>query len=161
MLFLAGLVLTLIFANVPSTRQLIVDLGRSGVGGALISGLLYAFAFTSSLATIIFLHAPESSSSVVLAIVGGLGAALYDIVVYGVIKSESKHGFLVRISSVVSKRPLPTWLSLIIGITILGSPLPDELAAGFFGFLRLSARQFVGLSLFANIVGLFIILSIR
>ncbi|MFA6198074.1 MAG: hypothetical protein WC734_02865 [Patescibacteria group bacterium] len=160
-LFLVGLALTVLLMQMPSTKQLIVNLGQSSIVGALVGGVLYAFAFTSSTATVIFLNIPKTGNTVLLAILGGLGAALYDLTIYSIVKSGSRKGVFERMSILVSKRRIPNWLSIAVGVAILGSPLPDEFAAGFFGFLRLSVKQFIGLALVSNTVGILVILLMR
>jgi len=47
---------------------------------------------------------------------------------------------------------------LIIGLFILGSPLPDELAIGFLGIIDLSYKKFILISFLANTIGILLIL---
>ncbi len=161
LLFFFGLLLTILLMQIPSSRHFIIEFSQSGIWGTLVAGILYAFAFTSSMATAIFWEVPRAVNPFLIAIVGGLGAALYDITVFMVIKREAQIGFLGKINSLLTRRKMPRWLSFLIGIIILGSPLPDELAAGFFGFFKISTKQFIVLSLAANTVGILVILLLR
>lgn len=162
LIFIIGLVLTIIAVQFSATRQFIINLGSSGIFGAFFGGILYAFAFTASLATVIFINIPAHLPVILIAIAGGIGSALYDMMVFAFIRQQTSHGFLQTVREAIHRRrPLPRWLSLVIGIIILGSPLPDELAAGFFGFMNFSVKKFIALSFVANTLGLYCIALLR
>lgn len=160
-IFLIGLLLTIIALQFPATKQFIVKIGQSGILGALLAGVLYAFAFTSSVATAIFANASHSLNPFVLALIGGLGAAIYDLTIFVFVRTQASHGFLHSLRSrLTTQRKIPSWLLTLIGLVIFASPLPDELASGFLGFTKLSTKSFILISFLANVAGIFIILLI-
>lgn len=160
-IFLIGLLLTIIALQFPATKQFMAKIGQSGVFGALLAGILYAFALTSSAATAIFANTAQSLSPLVLALVGGLGAAIYDLTIFVLVRDQASHGFLHSLRSpVVTQRKIPSWLLTLIGLVILASPLPDELSSGFLSFTKLSTRNFIFISFLANVAGIFIIILI-
>jgi cellobiose-specific phosphotransferase system component IIC len=160
--FIVGFVLTIIAVQFPAVKQLVAKLGSTGMFGAFIGGILYAFSFTSSLATALYLNVPGQWPALLIAIVGGIGSAIYDLTIFSLVKQQANHGFFQMVrQSITHQRLIPRWLSLVIGIVILGSPLPDELAAGFFGFMNLSIKKFVALSFAANALGLYCIALLR
>jgi len=160
-IFLAGLLLTIIALQFPATKQFIVKIGQSGLLGALFAGILYAFAFTSSAATVIFASTSHNFNPLVLALIGGLGAAIYDLTIFVFVRTQASHGFLHSLRSrLTTQRKIPSWLLTLIGLFILASPLPDELASGFLGFTKLSTRNFIFISFLANLAGIFIIILI-
>lgn len=159
--FLAGLLLTVIALQFPSAKHFIIKIGESGIFGSFFAGILYAFAFTSSAATAIFINASHGFHPFVLALIGGLGAAIYDLTVFVFVRTQASHGFLQSLRSrITSQRKIPGWILSLVGLIILASPLPDELASGFLGFTKLSAKNFIIISFLANVAGIFIILLI-
>lgn len=160
-IFLAGLLLTIIALQFPATKQFIINIGQSGIFGAFFAGILYGFAFTSTAATAIFANASHDFHPFVLALIGGLGAAIYDLTIFVFVRTQASHGFLHSLRSrITTQRKIPNWLLTLIGLVILASPLPDELASGFLGFTKLSTRNFILISFLANVVGIFVILLI-
>lgn len=156
--FLIGLTLTIIALQFSSVNQFITKIVSTGAIGAFIGGILYAFAFTSSLATALFMNISGQLNPMLAAVIGGLGATVYDISVFSFFRHKTADGFLHSLHDALERRRrLPNWLSLIIGIAILGSPIPDELAAGFLGFMKLSVKRFIIISFLANTFGLYLI----
>lgn len=160
-IWLAGLILIIIALQFPATQQLIDKISQTGYLGAFLAGWLYAIAFTASSAAVIFTHTPPDLNPLVIALIGGLAAAIYDLTVFIFIKTQSAHGFLESLQTkFFSQRKLPSWALILIGLAILGSPLPDELASGFLGFMKLSTRKFILISFIANVAGILAILLI-
>lgn len=158
-IFLAGLIMVVIALRFPTVEQFFQTIGQSGVIGAFVAGILYAFSFTSSLATVIFLKIPNSINPLAMALIAGLGSALYDLTVFTIVKGQTSQGFLQNLRAhLAPHHKIPDWLSMLIGLLILASPLPDELAAGFLGFMKLDTKKFIILSFFANTLGILIII---
>ncbi|MFH0805052.1 MAG: hypothetical protein V1916_02540 [Patescibacteria group bacterium] len=159
--FATGLVLTIIAVQLEPVKLFITRIDSTGIVGVFIGGILYAFSFTSSLATVLFLNMPDQLHPLLVGIIGGLGATVYDITVFLFVRRQADHGFLqAAYNAMQQRRRIPNWLSLIIGIAILGSPLPDELAAGFLGFMKLSIKKFIVVSFIANAIGLYFITAL-
>lgn len=158
-IFTAGLICTIIAIQFPIIREYIGRIDESGLIGAFFAGILYALAFTSSMATVIILNMPTSLSSLLVALIGGLGAAVYDVTVFVILRTQSRQGLLEALRSrLLSNKKLPNWLLTLFGLTILASPLPDELASGLLSFTKISARKFIIISFLANVVGIYIIM---
>lgn len=160
-IFLVGLLVTIVALQFPATKQFITKLGQAGLWGAFVGGVLYAFAFTSSLATAVFFNHAAGVHPLLLAIAGGLGSAIYDLTVFSLIRRESHRSFLESFRQRFSlERRLPAWLLTLIGLAIIASPLPDELAAGLLGFTDVSTKKFVIISFLANTAGILFIVSV-
>jgi hypothetical protein len=159
--FLAGLALTITALQFPAIKQFVVRLGQLGLPGSFLSGILYAFSFTSSTATAIFANS-HSTNALATALVAGLGSAVYDLTVFAVVRKQAHHGFFAALRERLEqrRRKIPGWLSWITGLIILASPLPDELAAGLLGFTKFSITGFILISFFANVLGIFLIVII-
>ncbi|MFA5107272.1 MAG: hypothetical protein WC497_03015 [Patescibacteria group bacterium] len=160
-IFVTGLIITVIAIQFPAVRQYIGRIDQSGLMGAFFAGVLYALAFTSSMATVVFLNMPASISSLLVALIGGLGAAVYDVTVFVILRTQSRQGLLEALRSRLSdSKKLPSWLLTLSGLAILASPLPDELASGLLSFTKISAKKFIIISFLANVIGIYIISSV-
>jgi hypothetical protein len=73
-------------------------------------------------------------------------------------RREASRGWLAAVlERIQQKRRIPHWTTLTVGIVILASPLPDELAAGLFGIDRGRARTFFLLSFVSNALGVLVL----
>lgn len=158
-IFLFGVLASIIIMQFPAGRLYFERIDSFGLFGAFFSGMLYAAALTSSMATIIFAGFPDDVNPFLVAFIGGLGSVLYDLFVFTIFHSQRKRHFIQMLREKMSHhRRLPNWLLNIIGWFVLASPLPDELAAGLLGFTDMTARRFMAVSFLANTVGIFLII---
>ena len=141
-------------------QEFLAKIDGTGPISAFIAGILYAFAFTSSLATAIFTGFPESSNPYLLALIAGFGSAFYDLAIFSFIRRESHHGFLEKLSVNISRRKFPSWLLTAIGLVVLASPLPDELASGLLSISKLDVKKFIAISFIANFLGISFIMAV-
>lgn len=158
-IFLTGAVFTIIALQIEGVKNFFENIELSGYPAAFLAGILYALAFTSTFAAVIISKMPDHFNPFLLAVIAGAGSAIYDLTVFTFVKNHTKHGVWETLRNRLNKkRGLPKWLSLIIGLFILGSPLPDELAVGFLGIIDLSYKKFILISFLANTVGILLIL---
>lgn len=160
--FGVGVVLAVVFFTVPELHRDLGWIERLGYPGMFLAGILYGSGLTSSLAMIIFLETPPGLNLFVVAVLGGLGSALYDLTIFYITRRESKHGWLASvIERARLRRGIPNWVTVVIGSLILISPLPDELAAGLFGIGKGRAKIFFLYSFVSNAVGVALLSAIK
>ncbi len=160
--FVLGAVVTLLALTSPVVQQLFAGIERSGYSGMVLAGILYAMAFTATSATILVAHAPAGLSLPLAAVLGGLGALAYDVVIFTFVRHGTRRGMLTAARTVLQRDTAGRhWLLPVLGFLILASPLPDELAAGLLGMLQMSHRMFLLLSFVANTLGILTILLMR
>ncbi|MFA5051913.1 MAG: hypothetical protein WC544_02515 [Patescibacteria group bacterium] len=160
-LFIVGLILTGIGMQFPSVRLLLTDIGSAGYIGAFLAGILYGTAFTSSLATVILFKLSHDMNPVWAALIAGLGTGLYDFAVFALFKRQQHHGMIGALRDKIRYHTgaLPQWLTNMLGLIVIASPLPDELSAGLLSFTIPKAWQFALISWLANTLGAFFIIS--
>lgn len=142
----------------PPTRAVLANLQAAGYLGALIAGFFYALSLTAPLATGIFAGL-LGVQPVLAAVIGGLGALLYDLGIFLFVRREVQTPLFERLKARFSGRPrLPRWVTIVVGALIIASPLPDELGVGLWGLTAMRARVFLPLSFGLNTLGLLIIL---
>lgn len=156
--FIVGIILAIFFFTVPELHHALGAVDRLGYLGMFIAGLMYGSGLTSSIAIIIFIDAPANLNLIVVGLLGGLGAAIYDLTIFLLTRREAEHGWLaVVIARIRERRHIPNWLTIITGTIILISPLPDELAAGLFGINHSKVRPFFLLSFTSNTLGVLLL----
>lgn len=157
-LFFLGCILAAALMTAPGVRVILEAVGESGYVGALVSGIFYAISVTAPLATVFFLSF-DGLHPFWAALFGGLGALLYDVLVFEVVRHALRPTLLEHVKErLPSRYRLPTWTTTLVGAIILASPLPDELAAGFLGLSSMRTRRFLLLSFLLNSAGIFVIL---
>ncbi len=160
-LFLLGLIAIIIALQVPAMAAALRDLERSGYFGAVVAGALYGLSLTSATATVVFANIPETFNPVLIALLGGFGAMLYDVGVFGLTRRRSVHDRVQGLIDRFHHHPrLPRWASYLIGAVLIASPLPDELGAIFFGTSAVPVRVFLALSFALNTLGILVITGI-
>ncbi len=157
-LFLLGCLIAVVVSVAPNARVVLHAVGGSGYSGAFVSGILYAISVTAPLATVFFFSL-EGLHPFWAALFGGLGALLYDVLVFEVVRHALRPTLLEHFKERLALRHrLPTWVTTLAGAVILASPLPDELAAGFLGLSSMRTRRFLVLSFLLNSAGIFVML---
>jgi hypothetical protein len=158
-LFISGVALALAFWLLPDGREAISHLAGWGYGGILLAGILYSFAFTSGLATLVLANHTGLVNPIYAAVLAGAGSLLYDLFVFTVIRRNIQMSTLEKFKlKFSSRRRLFHWLMNIVGVLILASPLPDELAAGVLSLSGMRQKLFLTISFVANTIGILIIL---
>jgi len=160
--FALGLFFLLIAIAFPQTRTLVEGFAQAGYPGAFVSGILYSIAFTSSAAAVFLANIPEHFSPFLVAVLGGLGSLIYDVTIFTFARRGRGGNFFQRFASRLPrpKQTLPKWFQTFLGFVVLGSPLPDEIAASIMGLSSFSTSRFMILSFLANTLGIYFLLVI-
>ncbi|MBI4150623.1 hypothetical protein HY492_00700 [Candidatus Woesearchaeota archaeon] len=153
----------------PDITASIVALGGMQYLGIFIAGLLFAFGFTTPFAVGFFLIAAPSNP-VLAAMVGGLGALISDVVIFGTIKltfmdefRRIKHSWAIRsidrfLTHGVNGK-LRVYLTYAFAGFVIASPLPDELGVSLLaGFSKLHPLKFALISYACNTIGILVML---
>lgn len=158
LVFSVGILLALSFTFVPSLHQVIIGLQHFGYFGVFISGALYSSTLMSATATVVLVASSDTLHPLLVGVVGGLGAVLFDTIFFLIGRRESRQGPLARfVSRINARRHIPSWAVLVLGGLVLASPLPDELAAGLLGATNGKLIPFLTLSFACNAVGIMIL----
>lgn len=159
LLFIIGLALAFLSLQYPVTREFFDGLEQDGYLGVFLAGILYAISVTAASATVIFANMHDTVSPFLAALVGGLGAFLYDLLIFLFTRRTARQRIEAYLAEKLPmRRRTPRWLTVLIGAIILASPLPDELAAGFLGVTRISIPRFFLLSFALNAIGIGVLL---
>ena len=145
-------------------REIVVDSGDGGLVTSFVAGVFFISIFTAAPATAILAELAESSSLLVVVVMGGLGAVLGDYLLYLFLRNR----LLRDASQILSKSRLHRIVALVrrrryrrltqlVGMFILATPLPDEPALALLGLSSISRRAFFILSFTTHAVGILVI----
>jgi len=99
-----------------------------------------------------------------VAIVGGLGALIGDIIIFRFVKDRVSEHFAYLIKASRSERlfsifklKLFHWIIPFVGALIIASPLPDEIGVTMLGLSKMKSLHFILLSFILNSAGILVI----
>lgn len=138
---------------------------------AFLAGLLFTISFTSAIASLIFVELGNTTSPLLFAVVGGLGAMVSDLLLYRFLKTslleEWKLIMVAHISTQrraqmerITKNRVFIWTVPFIASVLIASPVPDEVGVALFSVINFHPKYFSLISFLANMGGIFILLTI-
>ncbi|MEK7121661.1 MAG: hypothetical protein AAB857_03055 [Patescibacteria group bacterium] len=159
-----SVLVAVIFAKTGALESLITSTQEVRFVGSFIAGILFVSVFTAAPATVALGEIAQSNSVITVAIIGGLGALIGDLIIFRFMKDRVSQDFsyLVKMSKserIVSifKLKLFRWLIPFVGALIVASPLPDEIGLAMLGLSKIKTFVFIPLSFLLNSVGILII----
>lgn len=140
------------------------SLGTLGYIGVFLAGSLFVSTFTIAPAAAVLFEFGQTLDPLLVALVGGVGAALGDYVAYRFIRDRLiaelnpilKALHLYRRIDILHTRYF-AWLAPVVGAAIIASPLPDEIGLSLLGLKRMNVPAFLALAFVLNAIGIFII----
>lgn len=141
-------------------------LASTGYAGVFISGILFAYGFTSGPATSLLMILSKSTNIIFAGVVGGLGALIADMIIFRFVRHSfsdeidkmSKEKIVTDVSNQIPKRIRDYLLPAAAGV-VIASPLPDEIGVSMMAASKkVSNNMFTVLSFLLNTAGIIIIL---
>lgn len=159
-----SILVAIILAKTGSFEGLLTSTKEIRFIGSFIAGILFTSVFTAAPATVALGEIAQSNSIVMVAIIGGLGALMGDLIIFRFVKdklSEDLTNFfkiskLEKLKS-LSKTNSLKWLTPLLGALIIASPLPDEIGVAMLGFSNIKNSAFIPLSFVLNSAGILLI----
>ncbi len=165
-LIFISIILTILLSKNDSLNQSIFNASRIPILGSFIAGILYVSASTAPFGVFLLLGLSKTLSAIEIAIVAGLGGVVADFVLFRFFKGDivkeitpiyNKLGGQ-HVTKLMRHRFL-RWSLPIVGAIIIASPFPDEIGISLMGISKIKTYQFVLLSLFLDIGGVFLLVS--
>lgn len=159
-----SILIAVILAKTGALESLITSTQEVRFIGSFIAGILFVSVFTAAPATVALGEIAQSNSVITVAIIGGLGALVGDLLIFRFVKNKLSEDLvrLLRISRSerlvsIFKTRLFKWLAPLVGALIIASPLPDEIGVAMLGLSKMKNSLFIPLSLVLNSAGILII----
>lgn len=131
-----------------------------------IAGALYTSFLTSPIAVAMLLVLAKEGNPIIIALLGGMGAVLGDLLIIKVFRDNYKSGVdnvskklqLQRISAILRQFHM-AFLIPLLGAVIIASPFPDEIGLLMLGVSRLEYKQIAIVSFILNSAGILLIVT--
>lgn len=131
------------------------------------AGTLFTSILTTTPAIALFAELSPYIPAWKLALIGGMGAVVGDLLVFRFVRSPFVEYFvrafttsrLLRFGKALERGPL-WWVPPLLGALVIASPLPDEIGLLMMGLSRIRMPAFIALSYTMNAAGIFAIASI-
>jgi len=156
--------IAIILAKTGVLQDLITSTQEVRFIGSFIAGIFFTSVFTTAPATVALGEIAQSNSVIVVAILGGLGALIGDLIIFRFVKDGlSEHfSYLIKVSTTerivsIFKLKLFRWIIPFVGALIIASPLPDEIGVVMLGLSKMKNPYFILLSFVLNSAGILII----
>src|SRR3989344_3421234 len=163
-LVILSVFIAIILAKTGALKDLITSTQEVRFIGSFISGILFVSVFTAAPATVALGEIAQSNSVITVAIIGGLGALIGDLIIFRFVKDRvfQHFSYLIRISKSerlfsIFKLRLFRWVIPFMGALIIASPLPDEIGIAMLGLSKMKNSYFILLSFVLNSAGILII----
>jgi len=163
-LVILSVFIAIILAKTGALKDLITSTQEVRFIGSFISGILFVSVFTAAPATVALGEIAQSNSVITVAIIGGLGALIGDLIIFRFIKDRvSQHfSYLIKVSKSerffsIFKLRLFRWIIPFVGVLLIASPLPDEIGVAMLGLSKMKNSYFILLSFLLNSAGILII----
>jgi len=145
-------------------HQFVLSLGAWKYLGIFAAGIFFTSVFTIAPSIAILGDFAQSIPLLAIGMIGGLGAAFGDFVIFRFVKDRFADDidFLLRPSerkriAKITKTRFVRFFGPLIGALVIASPLPDELGVAILGMSKLGDRIFLPLSFLLNGAGILLI----
>lgn len=127
-----------------------------------IAGVLFTSFLTTPFSIALFYVLSKSTNPLQIALIGGLGAAIGDILIVSIFRNSFFDDFKTLEKALKLKRAFHFFhhshfnhLAPLLGILIIASPFPDELGLMMLGASKLKYMQLLILTYILNTAGIF------
>ncbi len=166
-LILISILLTIFLSKYNFLNQTIFNISRIPILGSFIAGILYVSASTAPFGVFLILGLSKSLPAIEIAIFAGLGGVVADFILFRFFKGDIIKEIAPAYNRLggqnltkLMRHKLLRWSLPIIGAIIIASPFPDEIGVALMGLSKIKNYQFVLLSLFLDITGVFLLVTV-
>jgi len=168
-LFVVCIALAYILFNIPEINNWVGGLGKLSYFGIFMAGMLIAFGFSAPFSVGFFIVA-EPNNLLLATLIGGLGAAFSDLLIFKTIKFSFQEEFnelektktIQKIEKIIKSNKniiLRHYLLYVFAGILIATPLPDEVGISMLaGLTTIKPRKLVLISFFLHTIAIFLIL---
>lgn len=158
----ASVILAVVLAKSGVFEKLLIASAELKFIGSFVAGLFFTSLFTVAPATVALAEIAQSAPIGLVALLGGSGAVIGDLLLFKFLKSRLgddlisllKHARGRRLAALFNS-PVLRSLSWVLGAAVIASPLPDELGLFLMGLSALKTKYLIPLSFILNSLGIF------
>ena len=158
-----SIVIAVILAKTGALASILTSTQEWRLLGSLVAGIFFVSIFTAAPASVVLFEIAAANSVWEVALFGGIGALIGDLLIFRFIKDSLSEDmrWLIRKTKqerIVSvfKLKLFRWLIPFIGALIVASPLPAEIGLAMMGLSKMKTSVFVPISFALNFLGILV-----
>jgi len=159
-----SIVIAVILAKTGALAGILTSTQEWELLGSLVAGIFFVSIFTVAPAGVVFFEIAAANSIWEVALFGGIGALIGDLLIFRFIKDSISEDIQWLMSKTKQERlfsifrpKLFKWLIPFIGALIIASPLPDEAGLAMMGLSKMKTSVFIPISFTLNFLGIFAI----
>lgn len=159
-----SIALAIAVAQSPYIESIVSWANGYSLLAAFIVGIFFTSAFTTAPAIAILAKLSLAYNPYMVALAGGLGALLGDLIIFAFIKGHVREDVAYLLAKAKSRRirhilehRFARWSLAFVGAIIIASPLPDELGLTMMGLSNVRTSRFVPVSFLFNTIGILLI----
>ena len=163
LIILVGIAVDIFLARSGFIDTVVDALGGQAVA-SFFSGVFFTSAFTLAPATIALAHISETAPVATVALWGGLGAMIGDLILFLFIRDRFARDLAAALKPSLARHVIGSfhvgfmkWLAPIVGAAIIASPLPDEFGLALMGLSRTRLFILLPISFVMNVIGIYIV----
>lgn len=156
-----GIIVAFIFSQQQWFNNFLLHMGRFGYLSAFLAGMMFASTFTVATGALILLTLAKNITPFWLIILGGLGAATTDLLIFRFVKDDVVDEITPIYDQITGshfKKIIHTkyfaWTLPVLGALIILSPFPDELGVSLIGLEQIRTSKFILISLVSHTIGM-------
>lgn len=156
-----SIVVAVILAKTGVLAGLLTSAQKWEILGSLIAGMFFVSIFTAAPAGVVLFEIAAANSIWEVALFGGIGALIGDLLIFRFIKDNLSEDIRWLIRKTKQERlvsifrfKLFRWLIPFIGALVVASPLPDEVGLAMMGLSKMKTAIFIPISFALNFLGI-------
>lgn len=158
---IVSVIVAILLIKSGAVNNVLLKISDFGWIGVIVMGIFYASLFTVAPATVVLLEMTHYYPFWLVAILGGLGAVIGDLIIFRFIKDHLFKDIIAGLNEQGSQKILKLRshkilkiLFCIIGAIIVAVPLPDEIGLALMGLSKIKTKNFIILSFLLNGLGI-------
>lgn len=162
-IFAASIALAIVLARSGVVRGPLYEVREFDVAASVVGGVMFSSVFAAPLAIVVLAEAAQGLSPFLVALLGGIGAALGDAVIFFFVRDRARGSVSSMYKRAGGKIPRGhllqryRWLARIVGVLVIASPFPDEIGVALLGLTNVSTSRFLVITFIANSLGIFLL----
>ena len=160
-IIILSIIIAVILIKTGALKSLLTSTQELKFIGSFVAGIFFVSVFTAAPSTVVLAEIAQSNSVFWVALFGGIGALVGDLINFRFIKDRLSQDFLHLIKKSKYERLISIfqlklfgWLIPFVGALIVASPLPDELGLTMMGLSKMKTSLFIPLSFLLNFLGI-------
>lgn len=167
-LFVLSIIVAVILYAGGVFNSIVQSLDGAGYATAFVAGFFYSISFTIASAGLFFVELGEHYNPVAIALLGGLGAMLADLLMFKFIKETIVGEMKLLFRSIIptprrkrwerlTKRRVFIWGVPFVASMFIASPLPDEIGVALFSLVNFRPKYLSIITFLLNTAGIFLL----